>query len=127
MNVGFQVTLEFSVSQPMRDYLLLTKLIDFFNCGNVQKDGKTKYQFRIRKLEDLENHLFPLMDDYPLQTQKHLDYLAFKQIHSLMLAKQHLNSDGLKLIRGIKKTMNRARMTTSSKNQVENNSSSSWF
>jgi hypothetical protein len=110
MKTGFQVTLEFVITQHIRDVLLMHKLVEFFNCGYLIKDGPTKYQYRIRNINDLQNHLFLLLDEYPLQTQKSLDATAFRLIHSLILAKKHLTVEGLDEIRNIKATMNRARM-----------------
>jgi hypothetical protein len=110
MKLGFQVTLEFVITQHIRDALLMQKLVDFFNCGYLAKDGPTKYQFRIRNINDLEQHLFPLLDRYPLQTQKALDAESFRKIHSFILAKNHLTIEGLDEIKSIKATMNKARM-----------------
>ena len=124
MKIGYQVTLQFVITQHIRDVVLMQKFVDFFNCGYLTKDGLTKYQYRIRNLKDLENHLFPLINDYPLHTQKSLDFWAFKQIHGLVSAKQHLTEEGLNKIRGIKATMNRARMQTVYKNKKEDDS---WF
>jgi hypothetical protein len=101
MKLGFHVSLEFVITQHIRD---------FFNCGYLIKDGPTKYQYRIRNINDLEQHLFPLLDNYPLQTQKALEAKAFRQIHSLILAKKHLTVEGLDQIRSIKATMIKARM-----------------
>jgi hypothetical protein len=120
MKIGFQVTLQFVITQHIRDVVLMQKLVDFFTCGYLAKDGATKYQFRIRNINDLETHLFPLLEDYPLQTQKSKDYWAFKQIHGLILAKKHLTEEGLNKIRGIKATMNKARMQ-------QQKDSGSWF
>jgi hypothetical protein len=110
MKLGFQVTLEFVITQHIRDALLMQKLVEFFNCGYLVKDGPTKYQYRIRNINDLEQHLFPLLNNYPLQTQKALDAAAFRQIHSLILAKKHLTVEGLNQIKSIKATMNKGRM-----------------
>lgn len=110
MIVGYQVTLEFVITQHIRDALLMQKIVDFFGCGYLAKDGTTKYQFRIRNIKDLEQHLFPLLDNYPLQTQKALDAAAFRKIHTMILAKKHLTVEGIEAIKLIKSTMNRARM-----------------
>ncbi len=45
-----------------------------------------------------------------MNMQKSLDAAAFRQIHVLILAKQHLTMEGLEQIRLIKNTMNRARI-----------------
>jgi len=109
MALGFQISLEFSVTQHIRDVNLMHKLIEFFGFGYLAKDGDTKYQFRVRKTQDLVK-LIHLFEEYPLQTQKRLDAEAFRQVLMLVLAKQHLNPEGLEEIRLIKATMNRARM-----------------
>ena len=74
------------------------------------KNGKTKFQFRIRNAKDLETYLFPLLDAYPLQSQKAMDAAAFREVHAMMVNKEHLTHEGLAKIRLIKSTMNRARM-----------------
>lgn len=67
----------------------MVKIKDFFDCGYLIKDGKDKYQYRIRALDQLEKKLFPLLDNYPLQTIKGLDAKAFREVHKLMLNKDH--------------------------------------
>ena len=83
---------------------MMQNLIQFFGFGYLTKDGETKYQFRVRKVEDLVK-LFHLFDMYPLQTQKKLDAAAFLQVLNLVKAKQHLTTGGLKEIMLIKSTM----------------------
>lgn len=110
MALGFQVQLQFSITQHIRDADLMRSLVDFFGAGIVVPDGPTKVQYRIRRFADLEQSLFPLLDEYPLMTQKRLDAEAFRKVHALMKDGRHLTPDGLDEIRAIKSTMNRARM-----------------
>jgi len=110
MILSFQVTLVFSISQHIRDILLMKKLIDFFNCGYINKVGSTQCQYRISNINDLEQYLFPLLNHYTLKTKKFLDAEAFIKIHKLILTKKHLTIEGLNQIKSIKATMNRARM-----------------
>lgn len=109
MATGYSVSLEFSITQHIRDTLMMQNLVSFFGFGYLAKDGLTKYQLRVRNVEDLVK-LFTLFDAYPLQSQKQLDALAFRQVLNLVLAKQHLTEEGLQQIRVIKASMNRARM-----------------
>jgi hypothetical protein len=53
MKLGYQVTLEFSITQHIRDKKLMEKLIKFFGCGYVINDTPTKLQYRIRNKKDL--------------------------------------------------------------------------
>jgi hypothetical protein len=110
MALGIQVQLQFSITQHIRDANLMRSLVDFFGAGIVVPDGPTKVQYRIRRFADFEQCLFPLLDEYPLMTQKRLDAEAFRKVHALMKDGQHLTPDGLDEIRAIKSTMNRARM-----------------
>ena len=110
MALGIQVQLQFSITQHIRDADLMRSLVDFFGAGIVVSDGPTKVQYRIRRFADFEQSLFPLLDEYPLMTQKRLDAEAFRKVHALMKDGRHLTPDGLDEIRAIKSTMNRARM-----------------
>lgn len=110
MALGIQVQLQFSITQHIRDADLMRSLVDFFGAGIVVSDGLTKVQYRIRRFADFEQSLFPLLDEYPLMTQKRLDAEAFRKVHALMKDGRHLTPDGLDEIRAIKSTMNRARM-----------------
>lgn len=70
---------------------------EFFGCGYIAlMANKTTCQYRIRKIEDLEQHLFPLLDQYP---KKALDAAAFREVHALVKAKKHLTVEGLQQIR----------------------------
>ena len=110
MALGVQVQLQFSITQHIRDAVVMRQLIDFFGAGYIASDGPSKVQFRIRGFADLEQSLFPLLDEYPLMTQKRLDAEAFRKVHALMKDGKHLTSTGLEEIRAIKGSMNRARM-----------------
>jgi hypothetical protein len=108
MALGYQVQLQFAITQHIRDEELMSKFPQFFNCGYIAGDGDTKKQFRIRDFKKMD-HLFELIDHYPLLTQKRLDAEAFRQVHAMMCKGLHLTSGGLADIRVIKDTMNRAR------------------
>lgn len=111
MSLGYQVQLQFVITQHIRDAELVHKFVDFFGCGYVANDGPTKLQFRIRGYNDFGKGLFPLLDEFPLVSQKRLDAEAFRNVHAIMAEKRHLTESGLAEIRAIKATMNRARMT----------------
>jgi hypothetical protein len=53
MNTGYQVMLQFAITQHVRDLSMMMQLVEFFGCGYVTKDGPTKVQFRIRNFMDL--------------------------------------------------------------------------
>lgn len=112
MKLGNSCALEFSITQHVRDRLLLEKLIGFFGCGYVVNTSANVCQFRIRDRAELANNLFPFFDAYPLLSVKSLDYADFKRVHAPPMggeARAHLTTTGLDEIRTIQAGMNRAR------------------
>ncbi|KAJ3111081.1 hypothetical protein HK100_002811 [Physocladia obscura] len=111
MKLGYQVMLQFAITQHIRDAALMLDLQEFFGCGTIANDGPTKKQFLIRSIPLETSMMFlPLFYLYPLRTQKALDMQAFAQVHGMMKQGLHLTPEGLEEIRAIKATMNRARM-----------------
>jgi len=58
---GYQVIMTFSISQHVRDELLLRKFIDYLNCGNIEKvstrpDG---VKFIVYKFSDIRDKIIP--------------------------------------------------------------------
>ena len=107
--LGYQVTLEFSITQHIRDRKLMEKFIEFFGCGYVVNDTPMKLQYRIRDRKQLSENLFPFIDQNSLLTVKSLDYFDFKHVHSMLENKLHLTPQGLDEIRVIQARMNRNR------------------
>lgn len=109
IRLGFQVQLQFCITQHIRDVVLINKFIQFFGgVGFVINDGPTKVQYRIRRFKDIPI-LMNLLQCYPLQTQKALDAECFFKVYEMMLNKEHLSAEGLERIIAIKNTMNRSR------------------
>lgn len=85
----------------------------FFGVGNIIKDRKTNMvYFVVSSLADLTNVIIPHFLEYPLLTQKRADFLLFKSIIDMINSKEHLDSEGLKKIVGIKYSINRGLSTT---------------
>jgi LAGLIDADG endonuclease len=111
MKLGYQVSLEFSITQHVRDRELMDKLVQFFNCGYVSNDTVNKVQYRIRDKKQLSKNLFRFLDHHSLLTIKLLDYLDFKKVHEMVEKGLHLTPEGLDEIRAIQSTMNRNRLS----------------
>lgn len=109
MKLGYQVALEFSITQHIRDKELIYRFVKFFGCGYVSPDTSNKLQFRIRNRNDLANNLIPFMDNNSLLTTKALDYFDFKRVHTMLDNQEHLTQEGLNLIRKIAAGTNRRR------------------
>nr|WBU10795.1 hypothetical protein [Malassezia equina] len=108
--LNYQVQLRFILTQHIRDKDLIIAIKEYFNCGTLVKDTEIKIQYRMRSLNDLETKLFPILDKYPLQTQKYLDEQTFRQVFLIIKNGEHLTEKGLDEIRYLKSTMNRGRM-----------------
>lgn len=56
--LGVQVSLLFKISQPERDKELMKSFIDYFNCGNLNKNS-TWLDYNVVKQEDLVFKIIP--------------------------------------------------------------------
>lgn len=107
---GFSVRLYFSISQDLRDSVLMSKLADYLSCGNWHiKEGKSYGEFVVSKFTDIESKIIPFFDKYPIYGDKRLDFESFKQAASTIVSKGHLTAEGLEEINSIKGSMNKER------------------
>jgi hypothetical protein len=93
----------------------LRSLIDYLECGKVQKKIYKKYnteffEFRVEKFEDINNKIISFFVKYPIAGQKLLDFQDFCKVANLMNEKAHVTIEGLNQIRIIKKGINRGRV-----------------
>ena len=109
LRLGYQVQLEFSITQHRRDLELLLQFVEFFGCGYVAPDGPLKSKFLVRDLSDLNRVIIPFFQSYPLRTIKQLDFNSFTSVATMMSRKEHLTEQGLLDIQLIKGSMNRNR------------------
>jgi hypothetical protein len=86
MKTGYEVRLEFSITQHVRDAELMSLFKILFNCGYLAFDGPLKVQFRIRSLKQIEDNLLPFLANNPLLTKKSLDVADFIKVFNLMKA-----------------------------------------
>lgn len=104
---GWNVRAGFSIGMHKRDKALLEQIKSHFAVGEIFKQGKDAYQYRVTSLRDLINVIIPHFLEYPLISQKRADFELFRQIVSLMKHKKHVTPDGLLQIINIKASMNR--------------------
>jgi len=108
---GFQIIMTFSISQHVRDELLLTKLIEYLGCGNIEKVSTrpNEITFVVYKFSYILYKIIPFFQSYPLQGIKSMDYRDFCEIANIMEDKSHLTPEGLKKIKSLKSGMNKGR------------------
>lgn len=109
MRLGFQIQLEFCITQHKRDHSLLLLFPSFFGCGYVAPDGSNKFKFIVRDLSHLNSIVIPFFLAYPLRTTKSLDFQDFAAVAAMMSRGEHLTEQGLAKIQEIKSSMNRGR------------------
>lgn len=68
----------YKISQHKTNGQLLYKIKSFLKIGTVNKDNNM-LQFRVRKIDNLINIIFPIFDQYPLFTSKIHNYNRFKK------------------------------------------------
>lgn len=111
--LGWVVKPSYRIGLHQKDSDLLVRIKAFFGVGNIIKDRKTNMvYFVVSPLADLTNVIIPHFLEYPLLTQKRADFLLFKSIIDMINSKEHLESEGLKKIVGIKYSINRGLSTT---------------
>ena len=89
--------LVFKLVQHSRDEQMMKSLIDYLDCGTVNVHNKA-VEYRISKLDDLNNKLIPIFQKFPIQGIKLLDYFDFLSVLQLMNKNYHLAEEGLNQI-----------------------------
>lgn len=103
--VGWAIKPEFQISLHVRDKVLLEKIQNYFQIGNIFTNSKGRVSFRVQSPRDLEK-ICAHLDLYPLKTQKLSDYILFKKVLKIILNKEHLTISGLLKVVAIKASMN---------------------
>lgn len=84
---GFQIT------QDSSEQKLLYKIKDYFQCGEVHFEGANIAKYRVTGTQDLQSHIIPFADKYPLHTLKALQYEAFKKACDIFVNRSPLSDD----------------------------------
>jgi hypothetical protein len=111
--LGTRVQLRFSIGLDIREKLLITDLVKFFNLQDFDKyiyTTENVVNFQITNFTDIMNIIIPFFEQYPIEGIKKLDYVDFKTVGDLMLNKEHLTQSGLDKIIKIQSNMNRSRL-----------------
>ena len=92
----YQIAPCFQVYQERANVEILEKLRRYFGCGSITSKGPNSnvmtYSVHSRRM--LETVVIPFFDEHPLVSNKHHDYLRFRQVVLLMQRKEHLTRDG---------------------------------
>lgn len=105
--IQWKVTPIFSIKIHENDLDLLKNIQSFFGVGNIVLNKNKQVIYSVKSVSDINSHIIPHFDKYPLITQKRADYLLFRQIVNLITRKEHLELDGLKKILELKSSLNK--------------------
>ena len=102
INPSFQLWLE------SKDLSTLEELKDFFGVGilNTRKN-KDATSYTVTKIDDLMNVVIPHFTNFPLQTQKKVDFDLWVKIVELISKKEHLTPEGVLKIFSLKSVLNK--------------------
>ena len=112
-SLGFNIHLEFQVTQATRDEELLQNFIHYLDCGRIEKPkNEIAVNFVVSKFNDIMGKVIPFFKKYPIIGVKALDFEDWCKVAEMSKEKQHLTSEGLEKIRKIKAGMNRGRINS---------------
>ena len=103
---NIQFVLGCQITQHNRDFILMNKILAFFNCGRFETTRGLYVNFIVTKLLDINKIIIPFFDIYPIYGSKSKDFLDWKRIAKLMSERAHLTKQGAEEILRIKSNMN---------------------
>lgn len=113
--IGFQVSLQFVITQHTRDRGLLEHIGDYLGCGGVKTSNSRIYIlfFKVTRFSDNFTKIIPFFQntsqDVMIQGVKREDFNSWCRAAELINAKKHLTPEGLEEIRQLKDGMNKGR------------------
>ena len=91
MRLGWELRPSFSVSQNRDRAKVLNMMMDYFQCGTIRPDrSDNTLKYEVRSLDDLERHIIPHFEEYPLLSEKNVAFWQFRQIVLEMKQGSHL-------------------------------------
>ena len=95
---------EFSIELRADDREILERIQKTLKCGKIFNCSYERYgwyphvKYKIGRLNELNNILFPFIRKWPLQAKKAKVFPFFKQVVQMMIRKEHLTRNGLRKI-----------------------------
>ena len=105
---GKYASVRFSVSQDIRDALLLENLGIYLGCGKVIKSNrKDVCELVVAKIDDIVMKIIPFFEKYPIRGSKYNNYIYFKEAAFMIKNKEHLTNNGMDRIKELKGIINK--------------------
>jgi hypothetical protein len=105
-SLGWRVGAEFLIGLHKKDIELLRLIqANLGGIGRIDKFAKDACALRVNTLSQMKM-IIHHFDKYPLITQKHADYLLWREVIMMMLRKEHLTHKGLLAILSLRASLN---------------------
>lgn len=116
---NWQINPSFQLWVDSKDLSTLEDLKDFFGVGLLNtRQNKAVTSFTVSRLSDLINVIIPHFTNFPLQTQKRVDFNLWAKIVKIMSNKEHLTPEGVLKIFSLKSALNKG--LSKNINDIEN-------
>ncbi|MBI5622114.1 LAGLIDADG family homing endonuclease [Candidatus Falkowbacteria bacterium] len=108
---GIEIKPEFEIELRADDREILERIVATIGCGKVYDCSYERYgwfphaKLKVTSAKDLEEKLFPFIDQYPLQAKKRQVYALFREIVLMVRSKKHLSEEGLQKIQQLRNEM----------------------
>ena len=86
--------ISFRISLHKDDKAALKFIQDQLGAGIILAE-RDCLVFYLQKAKDLENILFPLLDSFPLNSTKYMDYLIFKKVYYIKKDRLYFTDEGI--------------------------------
>ena len=96
LKTNIEVRPSFSISQNKKNFELLKKIFQHFQCGSMRfSKSDQNYKYEVRSISDLVKVIIPFFQKYPLYGNKRSDFEKFSEVCLLVHSNQHLNKESL--------------------------------
>lgn len=109
--LGYSVKLMFRLAQHDRDLNLFNIIIQYLNCGTIQRKAYSGSQahmidLNVSKFNDISTKIIPFFKEFNLRSIKLKDFEDFCKVAGLMAKDEHKTLEGINKIIQIKTNMN---------------------
>lgn len=109
-SLGYSIRLRITITQHVKDEILMNKIAESLNCGVVYKHSKNAVVFSVLEFSSIYSIIIPLFKKYSILGIKSKDFEDFCKVASLIKEKIHLTKEGIDTIKIIKSNMNKGRL-----------------
>ena len=123
---GYQIFVEFVLTQGEKSLDVLEKVADFFGCGRIYRNTRhdnhreNLYRYCVRSINDLATKIVPFFNEFPLLTAKQNDFESFAAVVEMMKNGEHLTLAGFETIKTIAGGMNRQKVRVLNPSETNN-------